>query len=561
MERATSINHPRGHAWAANVLTAGFALLLAFTMPLCANADDLGGQSRSAWFPSVHLQALLAPLPAKLQYAFGIIPDSLPKTTTDLNVAGLLGTYSVNGPIKTSDHAFFQSLGSNGRACVTCHQPSDGMSISVGNVRSRYLATRGEDPLFAPVDGANCPNAVPESRTKRSPLGALRGKGKAGAGVANIRDPSNPHSLLLNHGLIRVFMPWPPIGSDGGHITPEFTLEVLSDPTKCNNDTTYGLKSSIPMVSVYRRPLMSSNLKFVTTLTTLFPPVDPLSGIPQPLDPFTGAPQSGNIMWDGREATLHSQAVHATLGHAQAFTPPTAEQVQQMVDFEKQIFSAQIYDFQAHSLTDQEALGGPVNLAGNPAGVLGAPDTFDEYSNWMSLPSHVEQFRERQSVARGQAIFNRRTFTIANVAGFNDVSFVGNNFNGSCATCHNAMHGGTDVFPNAVRDLGTSGNHPAALPAPDLPLFRLTCKGGISTSFNGTTVTIRDPGKALLTGKCGDIGKIKVPQLRALAARPPYFHDGSAPNLEAVVEFYNKRFDIRFTSQEEQDLINFLKAL
>ena len=45
--------------------------------------------------------------------------------------------------------------------------------------------------------------------------------------------------------------------------------------------------------------------------------------------------------------------------------------------------------------------------------------------------------------------------------------------------------------------------------------------------------------------KCSDIGKIEVPQLHGRAARAPYFHDGSAANLQHVVEFYNKRFDIR----------------
>jgi len=70
-------------------------------------------------------------------------------------------------------------------------------------------------------------------------------------------------------------------------------------------------------------------------------------------------------------------------------------------------------------------------------------------------------------------------------------------------------------------------------------------QGGATTPFNGTKVVIRDPGRALVTGKCSDIGKIKVPQLRGPAARAAYFHDGSAANLQHVVEFYNKCFDIR----------------
>jgi cytochrome c peroxidase len=74
-------------------------------------------------------------------------------------------------------------------------------------------------------------------------------------------------------------------------------------------------------------------------------------------------------------------------------------------------------------------------------------------------------------------------------------------------------------------------------------------------------VVVRDPGRALLTGRCSDIGKLKAPQLRALPARAPYFHDGSARSLRDVVEFYNQRFSIQFSDQEKEDLINFLRTL
>ena len=70
-----------------------------------------------------------------------------------------------------------------------------------------------------------------------------------------------------------------------------------------------------------------------------------------------------------------------------------------------------------------------------------------------------------------------------------------------------------------------------------------------------------DPGMALLTGKCADIGKFTLPQLRALAAREPYFHDGTAQTLKDVVAFYDKRFAIGLSARDQQDLINFLAAL
>jgi cytochrome c peroxidase len=65
----------------------------------------------------------------------------------------------------------------------------------------------------------------------------------------------------------------------------------------------------------------------------------------------------------------------------------------------------------------------------------------------------------------------------------------------------------------------------------------------------------------MITGNCADIGKFKGPVLRGLAARAPYFHNGSAATLEDVVEFYDQRFGIGLTDQQKSDLIAFLNAL
>ena len=70
-----------------------------------------------------------------------------------------------------------------------------------------------------------------------------------------------------------------------------------------------------------------------------------------------------------------------------------------------------------------------------------------------------------------------------------------------------------------------------------------------------------DPGLALTTGKCNDIAKLKIPVLRDLAPRAPYFHDGQAATLMDVVDFYNNRFQIGLTTQEKTDLVNFLNSL
>ena len=65
----------------------------------------------------------------------------------------------------------------------------------------------------------------------------------------------------------------------------------------------------------------------------------------------------------------------------------------------------------------------------------------------------------------------------------------------------------------------------------------------------------------MVTGRWSDIGKCKGPILRSLAARAPFFHDGSAASLAEVIDFYDTRFGIRFTEQEKADLLAFLRAL
>ena len=65
----------------------------------------------------------------------------------------------------------------------------------------------------------------------------------------------------------------------------------------------------------------------------------------------------------------------------------------------------------------------------------------------------------------------------------------------------------------------------------------------------------------MVTGRWADIGKFKGPVLRALAARAPFFHNGSAATLEEVVEVYETRFHLGLSAQEKADLAAFLRSL
>ena len=56
-------------------------------------------------------------------------------------------------------------------------------------------------------------------------------------------------------------------------------------------------------------------------------------------------------------------------------------------------------------------------------------------------------------------------------------------------------------------------------------------------------------------------GQYRTTPLRGLLQHPPYFHDGSAPDLVAVVEHYDRHFKLRLTRRQKADLVEFLKSL
>jgi cytochrome c peroxidase len=165
----------------------------------------------------------------------------------------------------------------------------------------------------------------------------------------------------------------------------------------------------------------------------------------------------------------------------------------------------------------------------------------------------------RASVARGATIFASKQFLVTDSTGINDTGF-GNPVRNSCAFCHNMLHAGLAVAPGQV-DLGTT-NVPHANPQPDLPLFRLTCRSdALAHPFLGRVIYTHDPGYALTTGKCLDIGKITAQSIRGISGRAPYFSNGSAKTLADVVDFYNRRYDIKLTDQEKLDLQHLLEVL
>jgi hypothetical protein len=451
------------------------------------------------------------------------------------NGSGTLRVLLTGGPMETAGHPFFEALGPNGRACVSCHQPADAMSLSAATASARWEATGGRDPLFAAYDGSNCPTLPQADRAS--------------------------HSLLADHGLIRIQRPWPPRDLAGHAIRPDFTIEVVRDPWGCNSGPVYGLGARNPNVSVYRRPRPAANLKYLLAVGFAY---DPKQGMPLPLDPESGRPMSGNLMADARAGTLNGQLRDAAATHLQFFSRMDAAQMARIVDFESRVYTAQQRDRTGGELDANGATGGPRNLAESEPGQLGSigRPVWSEFAAWEQIPANArltpEQRRFRESVARGARSFRERTFLITDSAGINSPIGFGNPVRNSCVFCHNMGQMGNDVAPGQV-DLGTT-TAPFADPAPHLPLFRIRCTGEPHPHY-GREILTHDPGYALTTGRCADVGKITLQSMRGLAARAPYFSNGSARTLRQVVDYYDRRYHIGYTEQEKQDLVNLMSAL
>jgi len=102
-------------------------------------------------------------------------------------------------------------------------------------------------------------------------------------------------------------------------------------------------------------------------------------------------------------------------------------------------------------------------------------------------------------------------------------------FNGAagCSSCH---------IPPTYTDVNT-GAHP--------PFLHTPAEVGTEPVYASRSAT----------------GLYRTTPLRALWQHPPYFHDGSAPDLLAVVNHYNTLFTLGLTDQQKSDLVEFLKTL
>ncbi len=241
--------------------------------------------------------------------------------------------------------------------------------------------------------------------------------------------------------------------------------------------------------------------------------------------------KSHTVMWDGantvgtnlREGLIKQARGNVTT--AQQGTAAADPVIFAIVDHELSLSHAQIQVQGAGRLSAGPARGGPAEQSRQPL-VAGRFDLFDD---WIDDCNPT-----RARIARGQELFN-----------------TGDASGRSCLGCHNAANNGQNVA-GLLFDVG------ASLPAhrkPDMAVYTLRNRA------TGATRETTDWGQGGVTGRWRDVDRFKTPNLRGLAARAPYFHNGIAETLRDVVRFYEDSLGFDFTRREEGDLAAFLNAL
>ena len=447
------------------------------------------------------------------------------------NPSGTHATVSTrDGRELDTDNPFFSAaLGTNGRSCATCHAAEDGMSVSVSSIKERFEESCGLDPLFT-GDGRNAP----------------------GHDVSTVDARRAASSVLLSKGLIRIKIR-PPANA-------QYELVSVDDPH--GNDA-----SMEDGIVVFRRPLPATNLKFLNA-----------------------------VMWDTREGRAEPEFVNANLknqadeGHHRPCRGRGALRRRAPGDRrlpERALHRAgetpprgQDRQRRSHGRTSQprrHAVRGrrEPHPADPAAAGLSPRRPHEERIHAVQRVGEPRGRRRRgededgrrhasrQSVARGEQIFNHRPIT--------DRAPDGSPVVETCTACHNAFNAGNMSHSLATgRPFGGVASvrvSDAAFRTPDLPLYTFREK---IPPFR--TLVTTDPGQALKTGLTRDWNRFKSSNLRGLASRAPYFHNGMAATIADIVDHYDKVMNPvdasgnpistpPFTAEEKADLIAFLESL
>ena len=390
------------------------------------------------------------------------LEGSIPNNHLLTNPGGEAATYSPNGSVNLTGD-YFRPQGTNGQSCATCHIPEEAWSITPVTLRRLFEATEGKHPVFSLLNADNPNMDVSTTQARRA-----------------------AYSMLLSRGVFR----------RGGAPRPnsEWELIAVEDP--------HGF-ANVNLLVHWRRSMPTINF---------------------PVGSATVNWDAGSNVGKGQLAALVNLTNHLVTGALQG-PPATPEVINNIVDFESSLFTAQLTVEGVGRLDADGARGGPEALS-TMTKVEGEFNLFDAWRD--------DANPKRAQIARGQEVFNST-----------------NASHKSCIACHDSSNNGTSVT-NSLFDIRTAS---AEARTPDLPLYTFRNKK------TGETQQLTDAGLGNITGLWEDLGRFKTPTLRGLAARAPYFHNGIAATLEDVVRHYEKHFGFRFTDEERADLVAFLNAL
>ncbi|WP_280808702.1 cytochrome-c peroxidase [Variovorax boronicumulans] len=237
-------------------------------------------------------------------------------------------------------------------------------------------------------------------------------------------------------------------------------------------------------------------------------------------DGVTSNSPGGGLMWDGRAATLATQAGMPLLNPLEMNNPSKeavvkAVQASTYAGLFRQAFGAGVFD---NTDTAFDALGRAIQA-------LETEDrSFHPYSSKYDL--HV--FNKvggtlTPAERRGEVVFH--STGVANCSGCH---YTGANFNGNSGL----MTDFTYQALGAPRNDRSIPNNPDPIPANDDPkYFDMGLCGPFRTDHMPATPDTASP-------YCG---MFKVPGLRNVATRGAFFHNGVLHSLDQVVNFYNTR--------------------
>jgi cytochrome c peroxidase len=269
---------------------------------------------------------------------------------------------------------------------------------------------------------------------------------------------------------------------------------------------------------------------------------------------WRGVPTIENVaytapyQYDGRAPSLQVQANAALHAHSQISHEPSAEVLQQIASFEQTVFSSDDAEDVAEALAHGQTPA-PLDLH-LPAG----SDAAAGQAVFQSVCAKCHG-SPTTNVIVDRPVFDS-FFPVQHADGTIDVGgFLPTGIAVPTTFRHDLTpeHEGT-LGISAIAMLGQLG----ALPNPSglsLPQYRIRfytsaartqplvdmppLPPGIGPSLVAQPFSV-DPGRAIVSGDPYDWEGFDVPQLRGVAKTAPYFHDGSAPDLHALLDEYSR---------------------